>query len=126
MNNLEFNFIHKSRTQEDKESFFGPLEPTDGPFIVFDDTWTMADIVTTAGIFPSKTQARKNGFDKPIPVGWTQLVMTKRKIKIFILNFFPHSKCDLNCTDEQIEEWLSENTTIDFETWWNAKYDQSE
>ncbi len=87
----EFNFIHESRTQEDKESFFGPLEPTDGPFIVFNDKWTMADIVVAAGIFPSKSQAKKNGWDKPIEKGWSQFVLTKRKIKVFILNYFEYT-----------------------------------
>jgi hypothetical protein len=82
-----FNFISEKMTESDKELFFGPIEKND-KFIVFPENWTMADIVHAAGIFPSRTQARKNGWDKPIPLGFQDMFLTKRKIRVTILNDF--------------------------------------
>jgi hypothetical protein len=39
-----------------------------------------------AGIFKSVTEAKKNGWDKPIAKGFQHEVVTKRKIHIWILN----------------------------------------
>lgn len=77
-------FVHESRPVEDREVFFGPLEEI-GEFIVFDDSWTMAHVMHSAGIFPSVTQARKNGWNKSIPAGFTEVVAGKLKIEITIL-----------------------------------------
>jgi hypothetical protein len=64
------NFIHQFRNQSDRELFFGPIE-SDERFVVFDDSWTLADIAVEAGLMPSKSQARKQGFDGDIPAGFT-------------------------------------------------------
>lgn len=67
------NFIHERRVEGDKEQFFGPIDlddPSDR-FVLFDDTSTMADLVLMLGKFKSKTEARKNGWDKPIPEGFS-------------------------------------------------------
>lgn len=83
---LEFNMVHESVSDKDIELILGPLEPSDGPFIRFDDSWTMAHIMNAAGIFKSVSEARKNGWNKPIPNGFSHHVVTKRKINIFILS----------------------------------------
>lgn len=79
------NFISKNISEEDKELFFGPLEGEE--FTVIEWNWTMANILHAAGIFPSVTQARKNGEDDPIPQGFTILKRGKKKNRkeIFIL-----------------------------------------
>lgn len=81
------NFITGNITDEDKELFFGPLDGSE-EFIVIKKFWTMANLLFAAGIFPSITQARKNGEDKPIPPGFTILTRGKKKNKkdIFIFN----------------------------------------
>lgn len=82
----EFNFVHKNVTKNDVDLFMGPVEPDkDGPFITFDDTWIMAHIMHAAGIFKSVGDARRNGWNKPIPHGFTREIVTKRKIHVFIL-----------------------------------------
>ena len=44
----------------------------------------MAHVMAKAGIFPSVSQARKNGWDKPLIIGeWT---VTKKKIKIEVVS----------------------------------------
>ena len=63
------NFIHKSRSEEDKELFFGPVEPNE-EFIIFDDNLTMDEIGVMVGLFKSKTQARKGGMEGPVPTGF--------------------------------------------------------
>lgn len=46
-------------------------------------TATTANIVVALGIFPSITQARKNGFNAPLEVGMVEF--TKRKIRAEIV-----------------------------------------
>ena len=71
--------------ESDKELFFGPLDGTE-EFIVIEDHWIMAHIMHAVGIFPSVGQARKNGWNKPIEDGWTDIIVGKLKREITILN----------------------------------------
>lgn len=65
------NFIHKDTTEEDKEGLFGPFE--DDVFIEIDDTTKLEDLVVThLKKFPSKGQARKNGWGGNIPMGFRE------------------------------------------------------
>lgn len=85
--NPEFNFIHKDLPDSDRDLFFGPLTEND-KFIVFDDGVIMAHLIAQIGLFTSIGQARKNGWDKPIPIGYTDLIVGKKKIYVTILNKF--------------------------------------
>ena len=82
------NFIsHIYKDDEEiKEIFFGPLEPDD-TFIIIEDHWNMAHILHKAGIFPSVSQARKNGWDKDITKGFSFLTVGKKAKRkdLFIL-----------------------------------------
>ncbi len=78
---MKFNFFSSSR-ESDKELFFGPLE--EETFIEIGENWTMANIVVAMGIFPSITQARNNGYNKPIPDGFTFKSIGKLKYQVFI------------------------------------------
>lgn len=49
---------------------------------VLDDSWNLAHILCDLGMFPSVSQARKNGFDKPIPKGLEEFQINKH-LKIF-------------------------------------------
>jgi hypothetical protein len=79
------NFIKLHIAHEDLDMFFGPIEPND-TFIIIEDHWIMAHIIHKAGIFPSISQAKKNGWNKPIPNGFTMLTVGKkaRKTELFI------------------------------------------
>jgi hypothetical protein len=41
-----------------------------------------------AGLFPSVSAARKNGWNTPIPAGFSEFTVGKSKKKVFILNDF--------------------------------------
>lgn len=85
----EFNFIHKDRT-DDKDLFFGPLSGNEN-FIEIDETWSMAKILVHAGIFPSISQARKNGASvEPLEQGFQMFTRGKnaKRKEFFILNMF--------------------------------------
>ena len=83
MKNGEINFF-KSPDESDKDLFFGPLD--DEEFVTIGEGWIMAHVLHAAEIFPSVGQARKNGWDKPIPSGFTDFRTGKLKIRITILN----------------------------------------
>lgn len=85
----EVFFIHKDTPKKDKELFFGPLDGSE-EFVVFDDTWLLAHVLVHVGIFPSLSQARKNGADGPISEGFTILVRGKKikRREMVILNKF--------------------------------------
>ena len=92
MKSNEINFIHQDVSPEMKEAIMGPFEESDGPVIEFDDSFTiMAHILHKSGIFRSVTEARKNGWDKPIEPGYTHLQIGKKKLNIYILNKFDES-----------------------------------
>ena len=83
----DFNFVEESLPETDRELFFGPLEIGEY-FHRFDKSWLMAHVMYKAGIFISISQARKNGWDKPIPKGFSEYIIGKLKHKITILNFW--------------------------------------
>lgn len=47
--------------------------------ILFEDGFTMADIMVDLGIFASKTQARKNNWGQEIPRGWNKYYVGKNR-----------------------------------------------
>jgi len=75
------NFIELNTSNKDKDLFFGPIEPDD-TFIIIQDNWDMAHVMHKACIFPSISQARKNGWDKPIPEGFNIFIIGKKKRQI--------------------------------------------
>lgn len=79
--------MNKKISNKDKDLFFGPID-SDDEFIKIQDHWIMAHIIHAAGIFPSVSQARKNGWNKPIPDGFTILTVGKKAKRkdLFILN----------------------------------------
>jgi hypothetical protein len=85
MQKMDFNFIKSSREDADKELFFAPINDED-KFFKIEDNMNMANIIFIAGILPSVSQARKNGWNKPIPNGFTDIRVGKNKTRITILN----------------------------------------
>jgi len=83
------NFIGKNTKESDKELFFGPLE--DDTFIIIEEHWIMAHILFEAGIFPSISQARKNGWNKPIPEGFNIITVGKKAKKKTLFIFIEKS-----------------------------------
>jgi hypothetical protein len=81
----DFNFISRGTvTERDIDLLFGPNEPEDGPIEVLEPHWLLAHVMHASGIFKSVSEAKRNGWDKPIPEGWSQFVVTKRKVGVYI------------------------------------------
>ena len=80
------NFISEDTSKEDMDLFFGPI--VDEEFILIQPRWCMAHILHNVGMFTSISQARKNGWNEPIPWGFTKLTVGKKAKRqgIFILN----------------------------------------
>lgn len=92
----DMNFAHISLDTEVLETFlngFPPEHPFHDPRTYeanldarrYEDYESLAHIMASAGVFPSVGQARKNGWGKPIPDGFSQYVVGKRKILITIV-----------------------------------------
>jgi len=76
----EVDFVGPTISQADQD-LFGMESPQE-----IAPHWCMAHVMHAAGIFPSVTAARKNGWNKPIPVGlWSELI-GKRKVLVTLLN----------------------------------------
>lgn len=84
----EFNFAHPTVSQSDINLFLGPITPEDGPFLKISENWTLAHVMKEVGLFASIKQAKSNGWDKPIPSGYSEYTVSKRKIKVYILTPF--------------------------------------
>jgi hypothetical protein len=81
----EIHFIGPGVRDDTKLSLLGPFEEDDGPFVDILPGWSMAHIMHSAGVFPSVKQAKSNGWDKPIPEGYSEFTVGKRKLKIYIV-----------------------------------------
>lgn len=77
----EFNFFSSS-DEKDRDLFFGPLDKEE--FINIEEKDIMAHLMVKAGIFNSVSDARRNGWDKPIPSGFSDLRVGKKKTRITI------------------------------------------
>lgn len=81
ISDTEFEFVHEDVSEADIELFSMSKDATR-----FDDSFKMEDVAVAVGIFPSKGQARKNGFGGELKEGFTDMVKTKKRINITILN----------------------------------------
>lgn len=80
----DFNFVSNDVSPIDLILFFQPIFGEN--MIPIQDHWIMAHIMYEAGVFPSVSQARKNGWNKPIPKGFWCERIGKKKIQVTILN----------------------------------------
>jgi hypothetical protein len=81
---IDWNFVSNNVSPMDLILFFQPS--VDDTFELIENHWNMSHIMTKIGIFPSVSQARKNGWNIPIPDGfWTKRI-GKKKIQVTILN----------------------------------------
>ena len=60
MGGIDYNFIQSFSPDSDKGLFFGPITEDD-LFIPITDDMSMAHVMAQVGLFPSVSQARKNG-----------------------------------------------------------------
>ena len=77
----EVNFLSPKVSDKDRDSF-----GFDDENIMIEGHWIMAHVMHAAGIFPSVGIARKNGWNKPIPDGFSEFTVGKAKKKVWILN----------------------------------------
>jgi hypothetical protein len=89
-----FCFVHADFLKPKSWSIMGLLDalfdghPRTGfTFITF-TTETMAHLMHKAGAFTSVGNARRNGWNDPMPPGFSHYVVGKRKISIAVLNLF--------------------------------------
>ena len=79
----EFNFIAPHVSDADIDLFGFNDAPN---CFNIEDNWLMAHVMHLANIFPSVSSARKQGWNKPIPGGFSEFTVGKNKTKIWILN----------------------------------------
>ena len=77
----EANFLSPKVSDKDR-GLFG----FDDENIMIEDHWLLAHVMHMAGVFPSVGIARKNGWNKPIPDGFSEFTVGKAKKKVWILN----------------------------------------
>lgn len=85
---MDYNFIKSATEDQDLDLFFGPL-CEDDKVIKIENGMIMADIAFIVGLFPSKSQARKNGWNYPIPLGFSDMRVGKKKTRVTIFNERP-------------------------------------
>jgi len=67
------NIVNHHAMQDDIQCLFGDMEGNVEPVIVMDvDYLRWEDIAVKCGFFPSKGQARKNGWEGFVPLGFGQ------------------------------------------------------
>ena len=69
-------------TESDKQLFFQPTK--EDKFTILPETTTWADIAVLLNLFPSRTQAIKNNYNKQIEEGFTDKRIGKLKKRVTI------------------------------------------
>ena len=70
----EFNFLSPKVSSKDRD-IFGFDDCGTDMNIMIEDHWIMAHIMHNAGIFPSVGIDRRNGWNTPIPEGFSDFVL---------------------------------------------------
>jgi hypothetical protein len=95
---FEFNFVKPGVFDLPETDWWG-FEPETS--IEIQEHWTMAHLAVEMELFPSVGQARKNGWDGPIPQGFTE----KKRIGKMKKSLFIHNPSDEFINDP---EWGKE------------------
>lgn len=77
------NFALESSTPEDLELILGPFRPGETVTLV-PEFWTLAHIMHAIGAFPSVKQAKNNGWNRPIPDGFSDFEVGKKKALVCV------------------------------------------
>lgn len=77
----------KTSDLRDADSIFGPWEPGEPAWVEIEDMskLTLAHLMHMAGRFPSIKQAKKNGWNAPIPAGYTEFIVGQNKNQVYDL-----------------------------------------
>ena len=81
----EFVFLSPKVSSRDRD-IFGFDDCGTGENIMIEDHWILAHVMHQIGAFPSVSIARKNGWNKPIPEGFSEFTVGKSRKKVWILN----------------------------------------
>lgn len=80
----DWNFCDNLLTTSMADQLFGPLE--EGEEIRFiDSAVKLEHLAVIMGVFPSVTQARKNGWQGELPTGYNEMRRGKRVFYLYIL-----------------------------------------
>ena len=85
----EISFVHPEVSEKDRKlfGFDAGDEHTIGHAVnSTTGDWMMCHLMHFAGLFSSVSAARKNGWNCPIPEGFSEFIVGKRKKKVWILN----------------------------------------
>ena len=90
MNNVFNIFISSNALPCDERLFFDSLDTNDKICKFLPNEFTMEDMAVATGFFNSKTQARKNGWTGPVPLGFHSCKCNKKTVWWF-------NSMDSNC-----------------------------
>lgn len=79
---IDVNYIRTTKPELDRRIFFD----NEDCIIIEPFQTTLAQLMAHAKIFPSTGEAKRNGWDKPIPKGLSQFVVGKMKKIITIFD----------------------------------------
>ena len=85
----EISFVHPEVSEKDRKlfGFDDGDEHTIGQAVnSTTGDWMMCHLMHFAGFFSSVSSARKNGWNRPIPEGFSEFTVGKLKKKVWILN----------------------------------------
>jgi hypothetical protein len=81
------NIVNKHTTPRDIVCLFGDMEGnTESVFVMVTDCLDWSEIAVHCGFFPSKGQARKNGWEGPVPRGFGQRRFGKQGKGVWFFN----------------------------------------
>jgi hypothetical protein len=83
---VDIEFIRNTTPEKDVNLFLNPKSEGQERIIMNFENKLLAHLMKEAGIFSSVSEARKNGWNRPIPTGYNEFVIGKKKSLVTILN----------------------------------------
>lgn len=84
---IDVNVLVGDLPNSDRDLFFGPLDGSE-IWIELPIEAKWPDVMAAAEVFPSKSQARKNGWDKELELEFSAVIIGKLKHNITVLKQF--------------------------------------
>ena len=83
------DFVHASSRMVDVDLFFQGMTRETHHFQMFTDKESMAHLLKRAGIFKSVGEAKRNGWDIPVPAGFSQHRIGRNRTEVTVLGRLP-------------------------------------
>jgi hypothetical protein len=87
------NIIIGQELNGDRDLFFGPLRNDDVFTTLPEGDYLWANVLADLGVFASRSQARKAGWNRSVELGFSDVTIGKLRHRVTVLNLTGGGRC---------------------------------